>query len=314
MTHSTPPVCDYEGSDYRTRFWENQGRDYEDQVERLALRRLLPPTGHTLIEIGAGFGRLAQEYVGYERVVLFDYSRSLLREAQEMWGDDPRFLYVAGDWYKMPFVAGLFDTLVQIRTIHHAADVPALFQQLGRIAQPNGDYVLEFANKRNLKAMARYALGRQDWSPYTAEPVEFVELNFDFSPGWIKQELRTAGFTPGQTLAVSHFRLPVLKKLVPTRWLAGLDGLVQGTGRWWQLTPSVFVHSKSPPVGQTPTTAAHFFACPEDGTPLPHDLSDPPPNGLICPTCQRRWRYESGLYDFKTAVGEDDDEEKTHDE
>ena len=61
---SKPPVCDYEGSDYRTRFWEGQGRDYEDQVERIALRRLMPPDGKTLIDIGAGFGRLADEYDG----------------------------------------------------------------------------------------------------------------------------------------------------------------------------------------------------------------------------------------------------------
>ena len=84
-----PPVCDYEGSDYKTRFWESGERDYEDRVERVALRRLMPPTGKTLIEIGAGFGRLADEYIGYEKVVLFDYSRTLLREAQAHLGDDP---------------------------------------------------------------------------------------------------------------------------------------------------------------------------------------------------------------------------------
>ncbi len=92
-----PPVCDYEGSDYRTRFWENQGRNYEDLVERVALGRMMPPTGNTLIEIGAGFGRLADEYRDYDKVVLFDYSRTLLREAQEILGDDPRFIYVAGN-------------------------------------------------------------------------------------------------------------------------------------------------------------------------------------------------------------------------
>ena len=79
------PVCDYEGSDYRTRFWEEQ-RSYEDRVERIALRHLLPASGTTLIDIGAGFGRLANEYSGYQKVVLFDYSRSLLREAQQRLG------------------------------------------------------------------------------------------------------------------------------------------------------------------------------------------------------------------------------------
>ena len=38
-----PPVCDYEGSDYQTRFWEKGGRDYEDRCEAIALKRLLPP-------------------------------------------------------------------------------------------------------------------------------------------------------------------------------------------------------------------------------------------------------------------------------
>ena len=40
-----PPICDYEGSNYRTEFWEGKGRNYEDQVERIALRRLLPKHG-----------------------------------------------------------------------------------------------------------------------------------------------------------------------------------------------------------------------------------------------------------------------------
>ncbi|MBK8432353.1 MAG: class I SAM-dependent methyltransferase [Chloroflexi bacterium] len=293
---TTPPVCDYEGSDYRTRFWENQGRDYEDNVERIALRAMLPPHGRTLIEIGAGFGRLAAEYIGYDHVVLFDYSRSLLREAQEKWGHDPRFLFVAGDWYKMPFVAGLFEAMVQIRTIHHAADVPALFQQLRRISQPGAHYVLEFANKRNLKAMLRHALRRQDWSPYDERPIEFAALNFDFHPRWMRQQLQAAGFAPGAMRAVSHFRIPFLKRLVPTKLLAGVDGVIQPTGKWWQLTPSVFVHYRTAgqPPAQLPT---HFFACPTDQPPLPTPTTDDAT--LTCPTCGREWRREKGLYDFK---------------
>jgi hypothetical protein len=40
-----PPVCNYEGSDYQERFWEKGGRSYEDAVEAVALKRLLPPSG-----------------------------------------------------------------------------------------------------------------------------------------------------------------------------------------------------------------------------------------------------------------------------
>jgi SAM-dependent methyltransferase len=295
----SPPICDYEGSDYRARFWENQGRDYEDKVERVALRRLLPPAGDTLLDVGAGFGRLADEYGGYERVVLFDYSRSLLREARDRLGHDPRFLYVAGNWYDLPFVDGFFETLVQVRTLHHAADAPALFRELSRVTRPGGVYVLEFASKHNLKAMLRYGLGRQAWSPYEREPVEFVDLNFDFHPAWIREQLTEAGFAPQETLTTSHFRFAPLKRLVPTGWLVALDSAIQRSGAWWQLTPSVFVRSRhdaaapaAPPDG--------FFACPVCRAPL----AEPAGELLVCanPACGRRWRVENGLYDFKEPV------------
>lgn len=296
---SKPPICDYEGSNYRARFWEGQGRNYEDQVERIALRRLLSPGGKTLIDIGAGFGRLADEYATYDRVVLFDYSRSLLSEARAGLGDDPRFIYVAGDWYRMPFVAGLFETMVQVRTIHHAADVPALFHQLARIAHPAGSYVLEFASKLHLKSILRYGLRRQSWSPFSPEPVEFVDLNFDFHPKWMRSQLETAGFSPLRILTVSHYRSSLLKRLIPTRILVALDSIAQLTGGGWQLTPSVFVGSMSPKAGEA-AEDGRFFACPDCETPL-GDLVD---NHLICSneTCGKRWSFVDGIYNFKAPV------------
>jgi ubiquinone/menaquinone biosynthesis C-methylase UbiE len=292
-----PPVCDYEGSDYRSRFWESADRAYEDQVERVALRRMMPPEGDVLIEVGAGFGRLADEYRGYKRIVLFDYSRTLLREAQEILGDDPRYVFVAGNWYSMPFVNGLFETIVQVRTLHHAADVPAVFGQLARIARPSAAYVLEFASKKNLKAILRYATRKQDWSPFSPEPVEFVELNYDFHPRWIRQELKNAGFEPQQMLTVSHFRIPVLKKIIPTGALVALDSSIQFTGNWWQLTPSVFVLNKSL-VHQSVAEEDQFFACPQCGV----SLGMPVGGALLCTGCGSRWPIVDGLYDFKKPL------------
>jgi len=293
------PVCDYEGSDYHARFWQNQGRDYEDRAERVALRRLMPPRGDTLLDVGAGFGRLADEYTGYQRVVLFDYSRSLLREARERWGGDPRILYVAGNWYNLPFVDGLFATLVQVRTLHHAADPPALFDELARVARADAAYVLEFASKHNVKAMLRYWLRQQTWSPFDPEPVEFVALNYDFHPDWIRAQLVAAGFAPGDMLTVSHFRLGPLKRLAPTGLLVALDSAAQRTGRWWQFSPSVFVRSRLVRPQSLPGGGG-FFACPTCHL----ALGEPRDGLLVCanPACGRRWRVEDGLYDFKEPV------------
>ncbi|MFW6136134.1 MAG: class I SAM-dependent methyltransferase, partial [Chloroflexota bacterium] len=148
------PICDYEGSAYRTEFW-GEGREYEDAAERAALRRMLPPTGQRLIDIGGGYGRLVPLYGGYDEVVIFDYALSQLRQAQALWGEggaaaQPRIRYVAGDFYHLPFAAGAFDTVTMVRTLHHAADAPSVLRGTAGILAPHGTLVLEFANKRNL--------------------------------------------------------------------------------------------------------------------------------------------------------------------
>ncbi|RME06394.1 MAG: hypothetical protein D6803_06565, partial [Anaerolineae bacterium] len=81
MSDNHPPICDYEGSDYQTRFWEQGGREYEDRAEAVALRRLLPASGELLLEVGAGAGRNTPRYKGYKRIVLMDYSLTQIQQA-----------------------------------------------------------------------------------------------------------------------------------------------------------------------------------------------------------------------------------------
>lgn len=295
-----PTVCDYEGSTYRTAFWTPE-RAYEDAVERIALRAQLAPTGRRLIEIGAGFGRLVDLYNGYGQVVLFDYSRSMLQEARARWGDAapsgrPRYVYVAGDFYALPFVTGLFDAVTMIRVIHHAQDAPRVLRGIGEIIAPDGTFVLEFANKRNLKAIARWLLKRQQWNPFDPAPYEFVELNFDFHPRWMQARLREAGFRIQTQRTVSHFRLGLLKRLIPTRYLVQLDRLAQRTGRWFQITPSVFVQSRALHT-RTAAQEGTFFRCPICGsTELVQQEQ-----ALMCQGCQRPWPIRDGVYDFKES-------------
>lgn len=292
-----PRLCDYEDSSYRTDFWEGQGREYEDLAERIALRRLLPPTGHRLLDIGAGFGRLAEFYGGYSQVVLLDFSRSLLRQAQARLGRDGRFVYVAANFYAMPFVEGSFDRAMMIRVMHHVEDVTGLLHEVARVLVGDGVYVLEFASKRHLKAILRYALRQQQWSPFDPSPYEFVEMNFDFHPQWMRNRLIEAGFHVKHQRSVSHFRLPFLKQLMPARTLATLDGLCQPTGAYWQLTPSVFVHCTVPKPGM-PTPVDSFLCCPVCRLPGLQDAE----GALLCQHCARRWPIEDGIYNFKSAL------------
>ena len=150
-----PRICDYEGSRYRTDFWEGQNRSYEDAVERVAMQKMLPPSGHRLIEIGGGFGRLVDLYQGYRQIVLTDYARTQLEEAQDYLGHDPRILYVVADVYNLPFVDNLFDTLTMVRVMHHLVDVPAALAEIYRVVMPYGTTVVEHASKFHLKSLLR---------------------------------------------------------------------------------------------------------------------------------------------------------------
>ena len=292
-----PPVCDYEGSDYQSRFWETGGRDYEDRCEAIALKRLLPRRGSLMLELGAGAGRNTLRYRGFDRVVLLDYSRTQLKQAQERLGASDRYIYVAADIYRLPFVDGLFDASTMIRTLHHMADAPAALRQVRSVLQPGATFILEYANKRNLKAIFRYAFHRQGWSPYIIEPVEFAPLNFDFHPSAIQAWLKQGGFHIEKTLAVSHFRVGVLKRNVPPSILAGLDSLLQWTGGFWQFTPSVFIKSRveagrSKPIPSDPMA---FFKCPECG----HSPLTAQGEKITCPVCKRHWSRDDRVYDFR---------------
>ncbi|HTP02349.1 MAG TPA: methyltransferase domain-containing protein [Anaerolineales bacterium] len=294
---SQPPVCDYEGSDYQSSFWDQGEREYEDRVEAIALKRLLPVRGRLLLELGAGAGRNTPRYAGFDCIVLVDYSRSQLQQAQRRLGTSDRYVFVAADIYRLPFIAGVFDTATMIRTLHHMADAPQALAQVRSALAPHATFILEYANKRNSKAILRYLFGRQTWNPFNPEPVEFARLNFDFHPRTVRRWLEALSFEVERTLTVSHFRAGLLKRTVPTSVLVSLDSLFQPTGALWQLTPSVFVRAVLPgdsPAVEIPESHA-LFKCPECGqAPLIQDG-----HLMRCPKCNRSYLEEDGIYDFR---------------
>jgi SAM-dependent methyltransferase len=293
-----PPVCDYEGSDYQSRFWEKGGRAYEDGCEALALRHLLPPQGELLLELGAGAGRNTLRYAGFKHVVLLDYSRTQLQLAREKLGDSERYTFVAADIYRLPFIDGLFDAATMIRVLHHMADAPAALEQVRNALAPGATFILEYANKRNLKAILRYLLRKQTWSPFSLEQVEFAPLNFDFHPRAITGWLQALGFQVEGIRTVSHFRIGFLKRTIPTRILIWLDSLFQWTGRLFQVTPSVFVRLRRKAdqgTAKSPAGIMDYFKCPACNH---HPLVDRE-DSLNCPFCGKIWPIEDGIFNFK---------------
>lgn len=294
MNPEQPPICDYEGSDYQTSFWDESDRAYEDQVEAIALSRLLPESGELLLEVGAGAGRNTPRYQAYKRVVLVDYSSTQLQQAQSRLGTGDRYIYVAADAYRLPFVKGIFDGGTMIRTLHHMAEPKRALEQVRQALQPGATFILEYANKHNLKAILRYVFRMQSWSPFTPEAVEFTTLNFDFHPKSVRSWLKTCGFSVKRQLTVSHFRVGALKRLFPLDLLVKLDSIAQLSGDLWQLSPSVFVLATA--IGETPVAPpGALFRC----LVCDHSELEQAENSLYCPNCSRHWNYENGIYDFR---------------
>lgn len=294
MTQRTrqPKIISYEGSTYKTDFWEGQGREFEDMTERKALQRLLPPSGGTLIEIGAGFGRLANMYRRYEQVILLDYSLSHLSEARKTFGENPRYKFVAANVYHLPFIDNLADAIVMIRVAHHLESIELALAEIQRVLQGGQTFILEFANKRNAKAIVRYLFKKQAWNPFKKEPYEFAPLNYDFHPEWMKQAIRGAGFRTEEELAISNFRLPAIKRRVSPQTLVKIDNAIARPGAALKLSPSVITKN----IATKPRSPSEgLFQCPKCGT-RELQLTE---FAVICPNCNSHWPIIDGIYDFR---------------
>lgn len=300
MSTNQPPVCDYEGSPYQRDFWDSGTRVYEDLCEAAALRRLLPAKGRLLLELGAGAGRNTSRYAGFDRIVLLDYSRTQLQQARARLGASDRYTYVAGNIYSLPFVPALFDSATMIRTLHHMVNPQAALQEVARVLETDASFILEYANKRNAKAILRYLLGRQQWNPFSTAPVEFTKLNFDFHPKAVRQWLLECGFSIQKTITVSHLRAGFLKRALPPRLLAAADALLGRTGNLWQLSPSVFVLASMQTCDKKKGTG--FFRCPACGSTQLIETSGNQGLFLECQGCRIRYPVQDGIFDFKEPV------------
>ncbi len=293
-----PRICDYGDSTYRQDFWEGQGRDYEDAVERRVLAQMLPKSGERLLEIGAGFGRITSEYRMFRQVVLLDYSLEQLQYARGRYGD-AGYVYVAADAYRMPFRSGVFDAATMVRALHHFEDAGAVLAQAAKVLSGGGAFILEYANKRNLKAMLRHLVGANEWDPYAPEPVEFVDLNFNFHPDYIERQVTECGFDLRRTVPVSWLRLGPLKRLAPTGLLVRLDAALQRTT--WTVAPSIFLdlrlsESKSVNEAESTRDPVSILECPRTGSDL-RRVGD-----VLVSEDGARWGIKQGVYDLRQPL------------
>ena len=241
----------YRDLSYRDVFWPP--RRYEDACDRVALHAFLPPTGIRILDIGAGFGRLADEYDGYTKVCLLDPSDTLLAAARERLGADPRFTFVQGDARALPFADGTFDAVVMVRVLLHVADPAPVLTEIARVLRPGGVAVVEHPNRRHWLSIARWALRRQSWSPFGPTPHEYLPMHFAHQPRTIVVAAEAAGLRAVRRRTVSLFRHEAISRRVPTRYLVALERPLQVLLSPLLPGPSVYLKlRRSRPAGRVP--------------------------------------------------------------
>ncbi|MBR3169591.1 methyltransferase domain-containing protein [Candidatus Saccharibacteria bacterium] len=242
-------VSDYNGYDYKKIFWEDADREYEDQADRMAIRRLLPKRMEKFADIGGGYGRLANEYLKRARkVYLFDYSKTELAQAKEIYGD--KLDTKAGDIYKLPFRDDELDGLMMVRVTHHLEHLDRALEELYRVLKPGGTAVIEVANKRTLPKMARFVTGKSKenpWSKKTANYTEICEAGFyNYHPKYVEELFKRIGFKQEKVLSVSNFRSKTLKKIFKTNKLVKMENTAQTALAPIRFAPSIYYKLRKP--------------------------------------------------------------------
>ncbi len=242
-------VSDYNGYDYKKIFWEDADREYEDQADRMAIRKLLPKRMEKFADIGGGYGRLANEYLKRARkVYLFDYSKTELKQAKEIYGD--KIETKAGDIYKLPFKDNELDGLMMVRVTHHLEHLEKAVAELYRVLKPGGVAVIEVANKRTLPKIMRYVTRRSKVNPFDKAPANYKEISangfYNYHPKYVEDIFAKTGFKQERVLSVSNFRSGALKKVFKTNNLIKMENGAQQILAPIRFAPSIYYKLRKP--------------------------------------------------------------------
>ena len=233
------------------------GREYEHEAEIFAIKSFLKkiPVIKNVVEIGAGFGRLVPAYFfRARRVVLTDPSSKLLKIARITLRDKRiSFLQSSVENLHPKLKVNTADLVLVVRVLHHIEDVDRAFAVIDKVTKKGGYLIVEFANKRHLKAVFAEFLHGNFTFPLDIFPKEVkgkikkrksVLPFYNYHPDIIKEKLRKLGFSIVEVRSVSNIRSTFLKSIFSTETLLLLERNLQIPLAYLSFGPSIFILAK----------------------------------------------------------------------
>lgn len=282
----------YEGIEYKD-FWTSDSKSSLDKLEHALVHDLLPASGRRIIDIGCGFGRLADCYLDrFEQVVLLDGSMTLLRQARESFKE--KAVYIAADATRLPFSESSFDCALMMRVFHHLPNSRKALEGVAGILGRSGSFVFNYSNKLSARRLARKLLYFWKENPLSLEPVLSGKTLIQHHPAYVHRMLIETGFSQMKYLGVGVMdKIPVRMggpdRVSSGRALAPLFGVIK-------LAPWIICKTQADS-GDWLTGGSDMdsiLACPVCRNPVAR-LS----NVYLCKPCNRSYPIEDGIADFR---------------
>ena len=236
------------------------GREYEHESEVLAIRAFLAkiPKIKTILEVGAGFGRLVPAYAfRAKKIILTDPSGKLLKTSKLSYPEENySFVQTTAENLSKKLRGKSIDLAICVRVVHHVEKIDQLIENICHVLKDKGYLILEFANKRHLKAtIFEFLRGNFTFpidifpsdkrSPRSIKKASIPFLNYH--PDEIRRKLIECDFRVIETRSVSNIRSPFLKRLLSTETLISLEKALQVPLSRLNFGPSIFVLAQKRP-------------------------------------------------------------------
>lgn len=215
------------------KYWD--GRDYENQSERIALKKLLKGKHFKhAADIGGGYGRLCVFLADYaDKVTLAEPSQQQLDIGKDFLKDQKDIDMVLTQADDLKFKDNSLDLITMIRVMHHLPDPSVEFSEIKRVLTDDGYLVLEIANNTHALNRVKYLLKGKKLpvepvdirSPENRKDSEIAFVNHN--PKTVIKQLAHAGLKVEKILSVSNLRSPRLKKVVPESVMLKLETVMQ---------------------------------------------------------------------------------------
>lgn len=285
----------YDGIEYKD-FWAGEEKAKLDDLERSLVCELLPQTGHRIIDIGCGFGRLADCYLNrFEQVVMLDGSLTLLRQAQDTFRE--RAVYLAADANHLPLAEASFDCALMIRVFHHMSDTHWILSELSRILGSGGIFLFNYSNKLSARQLIRRLLRWNKENPFVLEPVVSGKTLIHHHPAYVHQMLIKTSFSQmqyfgtGVTDKLAGWTRPFERWLPSDRTIASMLGVIK-------VAPWIMCRTRS---GGEPLkryeSIDDILICPSCHSGVHHSEGS-----YVCMSCNLSYPIENGIADFRPGV------------